>query len=49
MKLFLQKNDIEMYSPRNEEKSVITERFFRILKNKIYKCMASVFKNCLHG
>ena len=45
MKSFLQNNSIEMYSTHNEEKSVITERFVRTLKNKIYKYMNSVSKN----
>ena len=31
-----------MYSPPNEEKS---EQFFRTLKSKIYKYMASISKN----
>ena len=35
MKLWLQGNDIEMYSTHNEEKSVVAERFIRTLKNKI--------------
>ena len=39
------KNGIEMYSSRNEGKSVIVERFIRILKNKIYKYMTSISKN----
>ena len=39
MKSFLQNNNIEMYSTHNEEKSVVAERFIRILKNKIYKYM----------
>ena len=34
MKLFLQNNDIEIYSTANEEKSVIAERFIRTLKNE---------------
>ena len=38
-------NDIEMYSINNEEKSVVAERFIKILKNKIYKYMTSVSKN----
>ena len=33
------KNDIEMYSASNEGKSVVAERFIRILKNRIYKYM----------
>ena len=38
-------NDIEMYSIHNEEKSVVTERFIRTLKTKIYKYMTSISKN----
>ena len=34
-----------MYSIHNEGKSVVTERFIRILKAKIYKYMTSVSKN----
>ena len=34
-----------MYSSNNEGKSVIAERTFRILKNKIYKYITSVLKN----
>ena len=33
-----------MYSMHNEGKSVIAERFIRILKNKTYKCMTSISK-----
>ena len=44
-KKWLKENDIEMYSTNNEGKSVITERFIRTLKNKIYKYMTSVSKN----
>ena len=36
---------IEMYSTHNKEKSVLTERFIRTLKTKIYKYMTSVSKN----
>ena len=36
MKLWPEKNDIEMYSTHNEQKFVIAEIFIRILKNKIY-------------
>ena len=39
------KNDIEMYSTHNEGKSVVPERFIRILKNKTYKYMISIPKN----
>ena len=38
-------NDIEMYSIHNEGKSVVAERFIRILKNKIYKYTISISKN----
>ena len=34
-----------MYSTHNERKSVVSEKFFRTLKNKIYKYMTSVSKN----
>ena len=34
-----------MYSTHNEGKSVVAERFIRILKIKIYKYMTSVPKN----
>ena len=44
-KKWLQDNDIVMYSTNNEGKSVITERFIRTLKNKIYKYMTSISKN----
>ena len=45
MKLFLQNNRIETYSTYNQGKSVVSERFIRALKNKIYKYMTSVSKN----
>ena len=45
MKSWLEKNDIEMYSTHNEDKSVIAETFIRALKNKIYKFITSVSKN----
>ena len=45
MKSWLQDNDIEKYSTHNEGKSVATERFIRIFRNKIDKQMFSVFKN----
>ena len=34
MKLWLQDHDLEMYSAHNKGKSVVAERFIRILKNK---------------
>ena len=43
-KSFWQNNKIERYSTQNEGKSVVVERFFRILKNKIYKYMTSISK-----
>ena len=33
-----------MYSTNNERKSVTSERFIRILKNKMYKYMTSILK-----
>ena len=38
----LEKSSIEMYSIKNEEKSVVAETFIRTLKNKIYKHMTMV-------
>ena len=43
--LFLQNNNLEIYSIHNEGKSVVTERFIRTLMNKIYKYMISISKN----
>ena len=34
-----------MYSTHNEGKSVVAEKFFRTLKNKIYKYMTSISTN----
>ena len=45
MKSLLQDNNIEMYSANNEIKSVVSERFIRILKNNIYKYMTSISRN----
>ena len=44
-KKWLQDNDIVMYSTNNEGKSVVSERFIRTLKSKIYKHMTSISKN----
>ena len=44
MKSWLEKNHIDIYSTRNEGKSVVVERFMRTLKNKICKYMTSVSK-----
>ena len=43
MKSWLEKDDVLTYSINNEGKSVIAERFIRILKNKIYRYMTSVY------
>ena len=45
MKSFMQNNVMEMYLLHNEGKSIITERFIRTLKSKIYKYITSVSKN----
>ena len=37
-------NNIEMYSRYNEGKSVVAERFIRMLKNKIFKHMTATSK-----
>ena len=44
-KKWFKDNNIEIYSTRNEGKSVVAERFIRILKNKIYKHMTASSKN----
>ena len=41
MKSLLQDSDLKIYSTHNKLKSVVAERFFRILKNKIIKYMNS--------
>ena len=38
----LKTNNIEMYSTFNEGKSVAAEKFFKTLKNKIYKHMTAI-------
>ena len=45
MKSWLEKNSIEMYSTNKEGKSVVAERFIRVLNNKIYMYMSSISKN----
>ena len=45
LKSRLQHINIEMYSTYDERKSVVTERFIRTLKNRIYKYMTSLSKN----
>ena len=47
MKLWSKDNHIEMHSTHNREKSIVTERFIRTLKNKIYKYMTLVSKICI--
>ena len=47
MKLWLEKNDIEMYSAHSEGKSVVTERFVRILKNKFINIWLQYRKMCI--
>ena len=44
-KRWLSNNDIIMYSTFNEGKSVVVERFFRTLKNELYKHMTAIDKN----
>ena len=39
MKPLLQNNNIEMCATHNEGKSVVTTRFIRTIKNKIYRYM----------
>ena len=47
MKQCFRDNDTKIYATCNEGKSVVTERFIRTLKKKIYNYMASVSKNVL--
>ena len=44
MKLLLQDDDTKMHSTTNERKSVVTERFIKTLKSRIYKYMTSISK-----
>ena len=44
MKSWLEVNDIEMYSTKNERKSVVAQRFLRTLNDTIYKYMTSISK-----
>ena len=48
-KKWLSDNDIIMYSTFNEGKSVVAERFFRTLKNKLYKNTTASGKNVYYG
>ena len=45
MKSWLEKVGIEIYSTHSKGKTVISERFIRTLKNKIYKYMTSISKS----
>ena len=47
MKLWLEKNAIEMYSTHNERKSVVAERFIRTLKSRMCKYMTSIPQMCI--
>ena len=44
-KNWLKDNDIEMYLIHNEGKFVVTKKFIRTLKTKIYKYITSVSQN----
>ena len=48
MKVWLEKNAIEVYLTHNEGESIVAERFIRTLKNKIYKYMTSISKKCIY-
>ena len=45
MKSWLHDNDIDIYSTHNDGKSVVAERFIRILKNKTHKYLTLISKN----
>ena len=42
---FMKLNNTEMYSTYHEGKSVVAEKFIRILQNKIFKHMTAISKN----
>ena len=44
VKSWLQDDNIKTYSANNEGKSVVFEKFYRTLKNRIYKYISSVSK-----
>ena len=44
---FLKMNSIEIYSEYNGGKSVVTERFIRTLKSKLFKHMTAISKKYL--
>ena len=45
MKLWLQDNDIAIYSTHNAGKSTLAKRSITTIKNKVYKYMTSISKN----
>ena len=45
MRSWWKDNHIEIYSTHNEGKSIVAEKFMKILENKTYKYMMSVSKN----
>ena len=47
IKSWLQENYIEISSTNNERKSVVPERFIRIMKNNLYKYMTLISKKCI--
>ena len=47
MKSWLQDTNTEIYSTHNEEKSVVAEKIFRTLNNKIYKYNISLSNICV--
>ena len=49
MQKWLDDNDILMYSTHVESKSIVSERFIRTLKNKIYKTMTAKNKKSYLG
>ena len=42
-------NSIQKYSTYNEGKSVVAERFMKVMKNKIFKHMTAISKNVYFG
>ena len=45
MKSWLQVKDTQKNATHNEGKSAVSERYIRILRNKIYKYVASISKD----
>ena len=48
-KKILKINNIKMYSTCNEGKSVVAERFIRIIKNNIHKYVTAISKNVYYN